>query len=92
MVPRDGKAANPFHSLAALQKLAHHASLRLALYAAGLSARRMPLDYKRTLVKRTEDKANDAQLNEERSVCLIRFELCTILAQRILGLDSLEQR
>jgi hypothetical protein len=26
MVTRDGKAANPFHSLAALQKLAHHAS------------------------------------------------------------------
>ena len=25
-MPRDVKAANPFHSLAALQKLAHHAS------------------------------------------------------------------
>jgi hypothetical protein len=26
----EGKAANPFHSLAALQKLAHHASFRTA--------------------------------------------------------------
>jgi hypothetical protein len=30
MVPREGKAANPLHSLAVLQKLAHHASLRTA--------------------------------------------------------------
>jgi hypothetical protein len=30
MVAREGKAANPFHSLAALQKLAHHASFRTA--------------------------------------------------------------
>jgi hypothetical protein len=30
MVPKEGKAANPFHSLAVLQKLAHHASFRTA--------------------------------------------------------------
>ena len=30
MATREGKAANPFHSLAALQKLAHHASFRTA--------------------------------------------------------------
>ena len=30
MTPREGKAANPFHSLAALQKLAHHASCRFS--------------------------------------------------------------
>jgi hypothetical protein len=34
MVPRDVKAANPFHSLAALQKLAHHASFLTALAVA----------------------------------------------------------
>jgi hypothetical protein len=34
MVPRDGEAANPFHSLAALQNLAHHASFRTATASA----------------------------------------------------------
>ena len=29
-MPQEGKAANPFHSLAALQKLAHHDSFRTA--------------------------------------------------------------
>jgi hypothetical protein len=53
MVPGEGKAANPFHSLAALQKLAHHASFRTAPAVA------FPLDHDRHLTVKGRQPSSD---------------------------------